>query len=153
MDGHLGGKYSADQLTDLIEELWDEDSLPYVVFTGGEPLLQLDEQLVGRCHEKRIIVAIETNGTLLPPKNLDWICMSPKANTDIILKKGNELKIVFPQLGVDPRDFADYNFEHFYLQPMYGEFTDQNTVHCETYIKKHPQWKLSLQMHKVLGIP
>lgn len=152
-DGHLGGRYSSLNLIELILELWDETTSPYVVFTGGEPLLQLDDELVHTCHAAGIIIAIETNGTILPPHGIDWICMSPKANSDIVLTSGNEIKIVFPQIGIDPSDFTNYEFDHFYIQPMYGMHTEQNTELCKAYIQKHPQWKLSIQTHKILGIP
>ena len=152
-NGHLGGKYAASKLADLIVELWDQADHPYVVFTGGEPLLQLDDELIRACKNLHIIIAIETNGTLLPPKGIDWICMSPKANTDIVLKTGNEIKIVFPQKNIDPKEFEDYKFEHFYIQPMFGNHTEENTEKCKAYILENPLWELSVQTHKILGIP
>ena len=152
-DGHLGGKYSDKELTDLIIQLWDLEESPYVVFTGGEPLLQLDQNLVDACHQKDIIIAIETNGTMLPPKGIDWICMSPKADTDIVLTSGQEIKIVYPQMGIDPLDFESYDFEQFYIQPMFGDHTDLNTEKCNIFISEHPNWQLSVQTHKILGIP
>ena len=152
-DGHWGGKYEASTLADLIVDVWDESTNPYVVFTGGEPLLQLDQALVDACKENNIIIAIETNGTLLPPTGIDWICMSPKANTDIVLIAGSEIKIVHPQTGINPLDYINFQFEHFYIQPMFGDFTDENTEKCKEFIEQFPQWKLSVQTHKILGIP
>ena len=152
-DGHLGGTYSSEELTNLISQLWQRQDRPYVVFTGGEPLLQLDQELIAACKKKNFIAAIETNGTLLPPAGIDWICMSPKAHTDIVLTAGDEIKIVYPQQDLDPEDFIEFDFDHFYLQPLAGIHTDENTVLCQDYIDSHPQWKLSIQTHKILGIP
>lgn len=105
------------------------------------------------CHAKGIIIAIETNGTLSPPNGIDWICMSPKANTDIVLTAGNEIKIVYPQVGINPVDFEHMDYEHYYVQPMDCEEQELNTELCKQFIDEHPSWKLSVQMHKILGIP
>jgi len=153
-DGHDGGHYSAKTLTDHILNLWDNpDECPYAVFTGGEPLLQLDEALIAELKRKDIIIALESNGTLPAPEGIDWICMSPKANTTIVQDHGQELKIVFPQEGIDPKDFNNMKFEHRFLQPMDGNFTEQNTEACRAYIQENRQWQLSVQTHKILGIP
>lgn len=156
MDGENGGKYTAKQLAKKITQLWEagmNKGIPYVVCTGGEPLLQLDQKLVDAFHEKKLEIAIETNGTILPPNNIDWICVSPKAGAEVVLKKGNELKLVFPQLGAEPELFKDFDFEHFFLQPMDGKHTAKNTQLAIKYCLQNPQWRLSLQTHKIINIP
>ena len=122
------------------------------MFTGGEPLLQLDQKAVDALHEIGFEIAIETNGTLEPPKGIDWICMSPKAGTEIKVTKGNELKLVFPQPGAEPEKFDDLDFEYFYLQPMDGLLVEENTKLTLRYCLEHPQWNMSLQTHKLLDI-
>ena len=126
---------------------------PYVVCTGGEPLLQLDKKLVKAFHKAGIEVGIETNGTQKAPKGIDWVCVSPKAGAPLKLKKGNELKLVFPQLNAMPNQFEDLQFEHFYLQPMDGPNAIENTRLTLAYCLKNPQWNLSVQTHKLLNIP
>ncbi len=155
-DGTNGGKYTAKELAKKVAELWEagmNKGTPYVVCTGGEPLLQLDEKLVKAFHKQGLEIAIETNGTKIPPKGIDWICVSPKAGAEVILKKGNELKLVFPQLGAEPDLFEKFDFEHFFLQPMDGNETEKNTQLTIKYCLEHPQWRLSLQTHKLLNIP
>ncbi|MEM6963566.1 MAG: 7-carboxy-7-deazaguanine synthase [Bacteroidota bacterium] len=155
-DGENGGKYTAEELVKKVADLWEaglDHGKPFVVCTGGEPLLQLDSRLVKEFHKKGFEIAIETNGTKLPPDGIDWICVSPKAGAEVILKKGHELKLVFPQLGAEPELFAHLEFEHFYLQPMDGNFTQQNTQKAIQYCLRHPQWRLSIQTHKLLNIP
>jgi 7-carboxy-7-deazaguanine synthase len=125
---------------------------PYVVCTGGEPLLQLDEELIEAFHARGLEVAVETNGTVAAPAGLDWICMSPKANTELLIQSGHELKLVYPQPGAEPERYEHLNFEHFYLQPMDGPLGPQNTKLTLEYCMAHPKWKLSLQTHKILGI-
>ncbi|MAT15392.1 MAG: 7-carboxy-7-deazaguanine synthase [Planctomyces sp.] len=154
-DGPGGGSFaSAEDLARTLRTCWPGDSrtTPYIVFTGGEPLLQIDRSLVEAVHAHGIIMAIETNGTRLPPEGIDWICVSPKAGSDFKLKSGNELKLVYPQPGAMPEVFADLDFEHFYLQPMDGPDAEANTRAALKYCLEHPQWKLSLQTHKFLGI-
>lgn len=152
-DGQNGGKYNAEDLANKIEELWPENAkYKYVVCTGGEPILQLDETLVEAFHKKGFEIAVETNGTLEIPKGVDWICVSPKANTDILVTKGNEIKIVFPQKGINPKDFENLDFSHFYLQPMDSEEQEENTLKTIIYCKENPKWRISVQTHKVLGI-
>lgn len=152
-DGQNGGKYNAEELANKIEELWPENAkYKYVVCTGGEPILQLDETLVEAFHKKGFEIAVETNGTLEIPKGVDWICVSPKANTDILVTKGNEIKIVFPQKGINPKDFENLDFSHFYLQPMDSEEQEENTLKTIIYCKENPKWRISVQTHKVLGI-
>lgn len=121
--------------------------------TGGEPLLQLDENMVRVFHEAGILVGVETNGTVTPPKGIDWLCVSPKAGSELILKKGDELKLVFPQPGAMPHQFEELDFEHFFLQPMDGPLGEKNTKLTLEYCLANPQWRLSLQTHKYLNIP
>lgn len=157
-NGPGGGKFAtAEALARAVRERWPESASPrarpYVVCTGGEPLLQLDEALVNALHAEGLEVAIETNGTLAPPRGVDWICVSPKAGADLALRSGQELKLVFPQEGADPRAFEDLEFEHFFLQPMDGLLRAQNTERALRYCLEHPPWRLSLQTHKILNIP
>lgn len=154
-DGPLGGKYQADDLAKVIQSCWPADSavVPYIVCTGGEPLLQLDQELLDVFHHYGFIVAVETNGTVMPPEGLDWICMSPKANTEIFLTKGDELKLVYPQEGAEPEKFADFEFKYFFLQPMDGPDIAYNTRQSIAYCLAHPQWHISVQTHKMLQIP
>ncbi|MFZ4428158.1 MAG: 7-carboxy-7-deazaguanine synthase [Saprospiraceae bacterium] len=153
-DGTFGGKYdSADALAATIASLWPGSAgTPYVVCTGGEPLLQLDEALVQALHQKGFEVAVETNGTIAAPAGIDWICVSPKAGAEVLLRSGNELKLVFPQPGATPEMFTDLNFDLFYLQPMDGPFLVQHTRLALDYCLQYPQWRLSLQTHKILDI-
>lgn len=126
---------------------------PYVVCTGGEPLLQLDEPLIAALHAQGFEIAIETNGTLAAPAGIDWICVSPKAGAPLAQTSGNELKLVYPQPPLDPRSFEGLDFEHFYLQPMDGPDREFNTAAAQAYCRQHPRWKVSLQTHKLWGIP
>ncbi|MBV9529840.1 MAG: 7-carboxy-7-deazaguanine synthase [Bradyrhizobium sp.] len=153
-DGTFGARYaSAGELADAIAAQWTgEDVDRYVVLTGGEPLLQVDAVLTAALHARNFSVAVETNGTLEPPDGLDWICVSPKAGADLVLRHGHELKLVYPQEGAKPEDFAGLSFEHFSLQPMDGENVVENTKRAVAYCLRHPQWRLSLQTHKALGI-
>ncbi len=152
-DGVNGGKYSKDDLVAKIKSLYPKDKpSPYVVCTGGEPALQLDEALVTALQEAGFEVAIETNGTLELPPSLDWVCMSPKANTDIVVTQGDEIKIIIPQEGIDPKDFEDHGFTHFFVQAMESEDWDANIRYAVEYVMKNPKWRLSVQTHKYLGI-
>jgi 7-carboxy-7-deazaguanine synthase len=155
MDGENGSKYSAESLADKVISLWPDPNVgqPYVVCTGGEPLLQLDEPLIAAFHARGLEVAVETNGTIEAPAGIDWICMSPKAHTEIVVTTGHELKLVFPQLGAEPERYLDLDFTHFYLQPMDGPKATENTRLTLDYCLKHPKWRLSLQTHKILAIP
>lgn len=154
-DGENGGKYTAQELAQKVIGLWPEgqQGTPYVVCTGGEPLLQLDEPLIDAFHKADLEVAVETNGTKEAPKGLDWICMSPKAGTDIILTKGDELKLVFPQEGAEPKKYEHLDYKHFFLQPMDSPEALSNTKLTLEYCLKNPKWSLSLQTHKILDIP
>jgi 7-carboxy-7-deazaguanine synthase len=153
-DGTLGGRYpSADELADSIAAQWTDDTANrYTVLTGGEPLLQLDAALIAALHARGFAIAIETNGTIEPPDGLDWICVSPKAGTELVLRRGHELKLVYPQTGALPADYAGLAFERFSLQPMDGPQLADNTARAVEYCLGHPQWRLSLQTHKTLGI-
>jgi 7-carboxy-7-deazaguanine synthase len=153
-DGTLGGRYaSADELADTIAAQWTgKDANRYVVLTGGEPMLQLDSPLVDALHARGFAIGVETNGTIVPPEGLDWICVSPKAGADLVVRQGHELKLVFPQDQAMPETFADLAFERFSLQPMDGPDAIENTARAVDYCLKHPQWRLSLQTHKTLGI-
>jgi 7-carboxy-7-deazaguanine synthase (Cx14CxxC type) len=144
---------TADELADTIAAQWTGDNANrYVVLTGGEPTLQLDAALVDALHGRGFAIGVETNGTIMPPDGLDWICVSPKAGADLVVRKGNELKLVFPQAEAAPEKFADLAFERFSLQPMDGPDVIENTARAVDYCLKHPQWRLSLQTHKTLGI-
>ena len=152
-DGINGGIYSAKQLIEKIKSLWiSRDNNIAVVLTGGEPLLQVNDELVAALKQEQIYIAVETNGTLDAPDHIDWICMSPKANTEIKLKKGNEIKVIFPQESLDPEKFSLFDFSEFYLQPMDSNKYQENLNATITYCQKNPKWKLSLQTHKILGI-
>jgi 7-carboxy-7-deazaguanine synthase len=126
---------------------------PFVVCTGGEPLLQLDEPLVAEFNRRGWSVAVETNGTIEPPPGDLWLCVSPKANAPLRVTRGNELKLIYPQVGAEPERFQDLDFKHFFLQPMDSPDVERNTVGALEYCKAHPQWRLSLQTHKILKIP
>jgi|TARA_B100001093_G_scaffold119710_1_gene112381 7-carboxy-7-deazaguanine synthase (Cx14CxxC type) len=153
-DGVNGSKYiSADQLSDKIEEVWGKfTGEKFVVFTGGEPLLQLDSALIDTLHNRGFKIAVETNGTLLPPENIDWICVSPKRGAKFKLKYGNELKLVYPQEAFSPDQFKDLKFDHFFLQPMDGKDLQRNILQSVSYCIENPLWRLSLQTHKIMGI-
>ena len=154
MDGPYGGKYSAAQIADTVQRMWPEnEKKPYLVCTGGEPLLQMDDEFISTVHRSDFEIGIETNGTKIPPEGIDWICVSPKANAEFILKKGHELKIVFPQSGMNPRQYQDLDFDHFFIQPMDGPNQGENIEKSKEFVVKNPKWKLSLQTHKILGIP
>jgi 7-carboxy-7-deazaguanine synthase len=153
-DGDGGGKFrTADLLADEIAKHWgDTPSHRFVVLTGGEPLLQVDTALIDALHARLFTIAVETNGTVEPPPGLDWICVSPKADSTIVVTEGDELKLVFPQEGVDPERFADLPFTHFFLQPMDNLLQATNQRLAMDYCLAHPQWKLGLQTHKILAI-
>jgi 7-carboxy-7-deazaguanine synthase (Cx14CxxC type) len=155
-DGPGGGKFSdAAALANAVANAWPKQAggIAYVVCTGGEPLLQIDDVLIAALHDKGFEIGVETNGTLLPPQGLDWICVSPKANAKQTLVRGDELKLIFPQDGAPPEKFARQDFRHFFLQPMDNAARAANTQAATAYCLGHPQWRLSLQTHKLLGIP
>jgi 7-carboxy-7-deazaguanine synthase (Cx14CxxC type) len=153
-DGPGGGKFAnAAELADAVAAKWPGNGRRYVVCTGGEPLLQLDEAAVSALHARGFEVGIETNGTQLPPPGIDWICVSPKANAELIITRGNELKLIYPQAGAEPERYADLAFANFFLQPMDSPEREANTRAAIAYCMAHPRWRLSLQTHKLLGIP
>jgi 7-carboxy-7-deazaguanine synthase (Cx14CxxC type) len=155
-DGAGGGKFEcARMLARAIAAKWPGDGggKRYVVFTGGEPLLQLDGALIDGMHELEFEIAIETNGTMEAPVGIDWICVSPKAGSELAQRRGNELKLVYPQVGAEPERFQALEFEHFLLQPMWGEQTAANMHAAARYCMAHPRWRLSVQTHKWIGIP
>lgn len=156
--GPGGGKFaSAAVLAAAVRSFWPhaaERHQPFVVCTGGEPLLQLDRDAVEALHQRGFAVSIESNGTLPAPAGVDWICISPKADAPVVQTSGNELKLVYPQEehGAQPRRFENFDFDHFFLQPLDNERKEDNTRAAVAYCLEHPQWKLSLQTHKILGI-
>ena len=155
-DGVGGGRFaSAAALAEAVAACWPEGAREQrlVVLTGGEPLLQVDDALVAALHAQGFEIALETNGTLPPPAGIDWICVSPKADAELVVSRGDELKLVFPQPGAEPERFEHLAFAHFLLQPMDGPVQAANTVAAVAYCLAHPHWRLSLQTHKFLGIP
>jgi 7-carboxy-7-deazaguanine synthase len=156
-DGPGGGKFaSSDALAAAVAAAWpggDAAARPLVVCTGGEPLLQLDPPLIRALHAAGFDVAVETNGTVDPPPELDWVCVSPKAEAPLRARSGDELKLVYPQEGAEPERYAALDFRHFFLQPMDGPAREANTRAALAYCLAHPRWRLSLQTHKLLGIP
>ena len=154
-DGEGGGKFrSADELAALVESLWgvgEEQRL--VVITGGEPMLQLDDAAVDALHKRGFRIAVETNGTLPAVERLDWICVSPKAGTEVVQRRGNELKLVWPQIGIDPAELEGWDFEHFLVQPMDCAEREQAMDAAVALAMDRPKWRLTLQAHKVIGLP
>jgi 7-carboxy-7-deazaguanine synthase len=154
IDGSGGGKFdSAEQLAAAVAEEWGRDvEGRLVVLTGGEPLLQVDHPLLTALHAAGFEIAIETNGTIEAPAGIDWICVSPKAGAPLVQKRGDELKLVYPQDGAAPRDFEELDFDHFLLQPMDGPDITRNTAAAIDYCIANPRWRLSVQTHKAIGI-
>ncbi len=164
-DGPGGGKFeSVDSLCASVTAAWRDNvgqvgtrstyqQRPLVVATGGEPLLQLDEQLIASLHDSGFEVAVETNGTVDTPRGIDWLCVSPKNGAALVVRSGDELKLVYPQDGVDPASFEALDFRYFSLQPMDGPDVEANTSAAVSYCRRHPRWRVSLQTHKILGIP
>lgn len=152
-NGALGGKYTLVNLVDKITKLWPSTKKDkFIVFTGGEPLLQLDKLLIKEIKDNNFKIAIETNGTILPPPGIDWVCVSPKAKSKFILKKANEIKLVYPQENLDPRKFEELEFDHFYIQPLYNKKLKENNKKAIDFVLKNPSWKLSIQSHKYIGV-
>jgi 7-carboxy-7-deazaguanine synthase len=152
-DGTLGGRYgSAQELADAIAAQWAGAGNRYAVLTGGEPLLQVDTDFIDALHARDFCIGVETNGTIEPPSGIDWICVSPKAGAELRIRQGHELKLIYPQPDTGPENYAGLAFERFSLQPMDGPEIAQNTVRAVDYCLHHPQWRLSLQIHKTLGI-
>jgi len=158
VDGPGGGLFpDAESLACAVGDKWPvdhaQDLTKFVVCTGGEPLLQLDEALITALHQHGFEIALETNGTLPAPPDIDWICVSPKASTTLRLTKGHELKVVYPQTNADPDRYESLDFKYFLLQPMDGPDRERNTALAIDYCKQHQRWRLSLQTHKLIGIP
>jgi 7-carboxy-7-deazaguanine synthase (Cx14CxxC type) len=152
-DGPGGGKFrSAEALAEAVAAEWPGGARPYVVCTGGEPLLQLDDAAIAALHAKGFEVGIETNGTQIAPTGIDWICVSPKAGAELVQTRGNELKLIYPQPGAEPERYAGLAFDNFFLQPMDNPRRTANTEAAIAYCLAHPQWRLSLQTHKLTGI-
>lgn len=155
LNGQGGGRFaSAEDLAQAIAACWLGGAVNrYVVFTGGEPLLQLDTELIAAVHERGFTIAVETNGTLEAPAGIDWICVSPKAGNPLVQTRGQELKLVFPQQGADPEHFAELEFAHFFLQPMDGPSQAVNMQAAIEFCRRNARWRLSIQTHKIVGIP
>jgi 7-carboxy-7-deazaguanine synthase (Cx14CxxC type) len=156
-DGLGGDRFrSAEELAHAVSSHWPRRpsrGRPFVVCTGGEPLLQLDDSLVAAFKDCGFEVAVETNGTVRPPQGLDWVTVSPKAGSELLLRAGHELKLVFPQSGLPPESLEGLDFQHFFLQPMDGPDVEANTRLALAYCLENPRWRLSLQVHKILEIP
>ncbi len=155
-DGEGGGRFAeAGGLARAVAETWaaKEDGPKLVVCTGGEPLLQLDAALIAAFHAEGFEIAVETNGTIAAPEGIDWLCVSPKAGATLVQESGDELKLVYPQAGAEPERFRHLPFGNYYLQPMDGPARKENTAAAVAYCLAHPQWRLSVQTHKVIGIP
>lgn len=153
-NGPGGGRFpSASALAAHVANHWPGGGVPYVVCTGGEPLLQLDRALIDALHGAGLEVGVETNGTIVAPTGIDWLCVSPKADAPVVQRTGHELKLVFPQTEIRPAEVENWGFDHFFLQPMDGPVRAANTEAAIAYCQAHPQWRLSLQTHKVTGIP
>ncbi len=151
-DGDRGGSYSAESLAAEVDSLWPQNQQhKYVICTGGEPALQLDDELIRAFKAKGFEIAIETNGTKELPSGIDWVCVSPKANTEIIVTRGDELKLVYPQKDLSPSEFIHMEFEHFSLQPLDDENQELHVQQVINYCMKHPKWSISLQTHKYVG--
>jgi 7-carboxy-7-deazaguanine synthase len=151
-DGTYGGRYNAAELADTIAQLWLGNSDRFVVVTGGEPLLQLDNELIDELHKRSFTIAVETNGTIAAPRGIDWLCVSPKAQTELRVRAGSELKLVYPQGDLDPESFTTLAFDHFFLQPKDGVDRVENTKRALDYCLSHTRWRLSIQTHKYLGV-
>lgn len=157
-DGEGGGSFrTAESLADHVLAQWQVDrpdhGRRYVVCTGGEPLLQLDAPLIAALHDRQFTIAVESNGTIAAPPGIDWLTVSPKAHADLVQTSGNELKLVYPQIDGKPEQYEALRFDHYFLQPMDGPHVQENTRATVEYCRRHPQWQLSLQTHKYLGIP
>ncbi len=155
-DGEEGGNYrTAAELAQKIDTLWTKENnpvKPFVVCTGGEPLLQLDNNLIDALHERNFEIAVETNGTIPAPERIDWLCVSPKENTKIIQTRGDELKLLYPQERLDPEKYTSYDFKYFFLQPVDNARLNENIQETLEYVLSHPKWRLSLQLQKILKI-
>src|SRR5688572_23252825 len=152
-DGVSGCRYAAKRLADAVSRLWQEGERRLVVITGGEPLLQLDAPLIDALHARGFDIAVESNGTLPAPSGIDWLCVSPKAGTEVVQRSGNELKLVWPQPGIDPVELAGWDFDHFLIQPMDCADARAALDQSIAFVMDNPGWELSLQTHKLIGLP
>lgn len=155
VDGVNGGRYTELSLVKKIQEIWGRESSPFVVFTGGEPLLQLKKSFIDLCKHRNFYVALETNGTKVIPNGIDWVCVSPKPRSTIVIRKASELKLVYPQREPEmaPENFVGFDAGHRYLQPLDNKHQKYNIQLANEYCQHHPDWKVSIQTHKILGIP
>jgi len=153
MDGDHGGRYEASALGDQALSLWAGEGKPFAVITGGEPMLQLDAELLDALHDRGFTIAVESNGTIAAPKGIDWLCISPKAGSQVIQRSGQEVKVVWPQAELDMREIARWDFEHFLVQPMDGPELAANQRAAIDFVLANPAWRLSLQTHKLTGLP
>lgn len=153
MDGDNGGRYSADALADRVDALWGAGDRKLVVMTGGEPLLQVDAPLIDALHARGFELAVETNGTQAAPSGIDWICVSPKGSNEVVQRSGDELKLVWPQAGVDPAPMLDWDFRHFIIQPMDGVDRANALRAAIDLVLADPRWRLGVQTHKLIGLP
>jgi 7-carboxy-7-deazaguanine synthase (Cx14CxxC type) len=153
-DGEGGGKFAeAESLAGHVERIWGDGDERMVVITGGEPMLQLDPALIGALHDRRFRIAVESNGTLPAVEGIDWLCISPKAGTDVVQRRGDELKLVWPQKGIEPHALEGWDFRHFLVQPMDCEAREDALAEAIALAMERPRWRLSLQTHKILGLP
>jgi 7-carboxy-7-deazaguanine synthase (Cx14CxxC type) len=152
-DGENGGRFEAAALAERVSGVWGEGERPLVVVTGGEPMLQLDRALVDALHSASFEIAAETNGTLPAAAGVDWICVSPKAGTDVVQRSGDELKLVWPQAGIDPDSLLAWDFRHFIIQPLDGPAREESMSAAIAYVMANPRWRLGLQSHKLIGMP
>jgi len=152
-DGDNGGRYEAESLARRVGALWAHGERPLVVVSGGEPMLQLDRPLVDALHAAGFEIAVETNGTLPAVPGLDWVCVSPKAGTEVVQRSGDELKLVWPQEGIDPEALLGWDFRHFILQPLDGPERAESLAEAIAYVMARPRWRLGLQAHKLIGMP
>lgn len=152
-DGENGGRYRAEALAERVAQLWGRGERPLVVMTGGEPLLQVDPPLIAALHARGFEVAVETNGTRRAPDALDWLCVSPKAGTEVVQRRGNELKLVWPQAGIDPAALLAWDFNHFLVQPLDGPDRASSLREAVALVMAEPRWRLGLQAHKLIGLP
>ena len=153
MDGENGGRSTAEALAATVADLWGDAERPLVVMTGGEPLLQADPPLIEALHSRGFEVAVETNGTQAAPAGLDWICVSPKAGTHVVQRGGDELKLVWPQAGIDPAQLLSWDFRHFIVQPLDGPDRPASLAAAIELVMAEPRWRLGLQTHKLIGLP
>ncbi|HET9428688.1 MAG TPA: 7-carboxy-7-deazaguanine synthase [Allosphingosinicella sp.] len=153
MDGENGGRYGAADLARKVDMIWGDGPDKLVVITGGEPLLQLDSGLIDELHDRDFRIAVETNGTIAAPDGIDWLCVSPKGRSEVVQRRGNELKLVWPQEDVDPDRFAGWDFDHFLIQPKDCAQKAEALAAAIDLVMTHPGWRLSLQTHKLIGLP